>query len=136
LTRHQVRVPVNKSVADVAALFAVGQRRWMQGFLRLATREATVGVPERSPPPRYRLGAPFVTASGGVAVPFIWWPHLGSDLFSRFAGRFVVHAVDSGAVLTLEGETRDGTNGQNGAVLAALLELLSAALSAYQCPDG
>jgi len=125
--------------AQVVALLSVRPATWLRGFLRLATLEAAANTPALHPTgaARYRLRPPASGRSGAVAIPLTWWPHLdGEVLFSRFKGRFVVRPGEMGKILALEGETTGGTPERATSVLRTLLELLGAAVSAAQEPDG
>ena len=139
MSEHRLERDVLAPTAQVVALPSVRPATWLRAFLRLATLEAVANTPALRPTgvARYRLGRPAFGRSGTVAIPLTWWPHLDGDvLFSRFKGRFVVRPAEMGTILALEGETTGGTPERAASVLRALLELLGAAVSADQEPDG
>ena len=71
-----------------------------------------------------------------MVASFDWRPHLGSDLFGSFQGRFVIRANDDGSVVVLEGTASDGPARVNGRVIEAFVESLGSALEASQPAEG
>lgn len=139
MSEHRLELDVRASTTQVVALLSVRPATWLRGFLRLATLEAAANSPAlpSTGVARYRLGPPTFGRPDAVAIPLTWWPHLEGDvLFGRFKGRFVVRSAEMGTILALEGETTGGTPERAASVLRALLELLGAAVSADQEPDG
>jgi hypothetical protein len=139
MSEHRLELDVCAPTAQVVALLSVRPATWLRSFLRLATLEAAANTAALGPPgvTRCRLGPPALDRSGAVAIPLTWWPHLDGEVhFGRFKGRFVVRPGEMGTILALEGETTGGTPERAASVLHALLELLGAAVSVDQEPDG
>jgi len=140
MSEHRLELDVRAPTAQVVALLSVRPATWLRGFLRLATLGAGANAPVLRPTGvvrYYRLGPPASGRAGSVAIPLTWWPHLDGDVhFGRFKGRFVVRPAEMGTILALEGETTGGTPERAASVLRALLELLGAAVSVDQEPDG
>ena len=130
--RHAVRL--SAGAPEVARILDARPASWLSSFLRLAALRADS---RRRPtaPPWFRLGA-FVADGEAIFASFDWRPHLGSDLFGSFEGRFVIRANDDGSVVVLEGTASDGPARVNGRVIEGFVESLGSALDASQTAEG
>ncbi len=132
--RHEVSVPL--PVAEIARIFDARPSSWLNSFLRLASVWAGSST-RPTAPPWFRLGNTVADVDQGtVHATFVWWPHLGDDVFDSFRGRFVARPARDGSALALEGTLDGGNAATNSRVLDALVETLGSALGAGQEPDG
>ena len=127
MTRHVVPAVVRRPSHEIAARLAVRPADWLKGFLLLATYPVSAALPtdDRS----FTLGEPQQSGHGVVDVPFTWSRPATAELFTEFAGKFVVAAGRDSALLTLDGEASGGTDARNEAALIALVDLLVTAFS-------
>ena len=130
MTRQRIQIEVARPAADVTALLASRPTGWLRGFMQLATASSgsrSSALPLT--PHWFRLGKPTDVSPGVLTVPFLWYPHVGATVFSRFGGQFVLTAENGSTKLAVEGETDGGGDERNRRVLTTLVRSIAAALS-------
>jgi hypothetical protein len=137
LNHHDAELPVDVPPAVLVALLEVRPRPWLGGFLRIAALTATADLPavERVPG-WFRTGFVIAAESGGAAVPIVWSPNVGDEVFASFSGQLVVRPSTDGSVIAFEGGTTGGSAARNSRVLRRLLQLIASAIRPDHRPAG
>ena len=139
LHRHDLELDLSVGVplAELVALLEVRPRQWLGEFLRIAALTATADLPTADRAPgRYRTGSAVLGDRGGTAVPIVWSPNVGVEVFTSFTGRLVVRPSVDGPVLAVQGGTTGGSSARNSTVLRGLLQLIASAIRPDYRPAG
>jgi hypothetical protein len=134
MSKHRQEVEVPLPVEEVAALFRADSAAWLRPFLRLACESVNDGGGAPCAP-RFRLG-PAEDGAPATEAAFSWSPRVGAPTFTRLRGRWTVRPERGASTLTLEGRATGGSPQRTDAIMAALVQLVRAAVVARHTREG